>query len=195
MDITNFILTSELFSPQWRERHQKWKDMADSMAGLKPEKLLSVGVGPKTSSAKWNKLLHEVFNTLTLFVNLEIDPQKAMQARLHNNPYISHVDVGDVRNVDQIYNDGAFDIVFWSHGPEHITREEWEETFAKLEKLANMAIIIQCPWGSGYNGHPGHFAKSIRKGEFEAFGFTVFYAGKEDTRDADIFGYKVLNEN
>jgi hypothetical protein len=94
----------------------------------------------------------------------------------------------------KIYGPLSFDAVFWSHGPEHITRGEWKDCFSQLEKVARYCVILQCPWGSGYDYDEGHVSPSIQENEFEKFGYKVMYNGVKNTRDAGILSVKYVME-
>jgi len=155
--------------------------------------LLNIGVGPGLASKRWNKTLKEIWPSIEVVTNLEIDPLCAEKARKDKHPLINNVVEGDVRELESIFESNSFDFIFWNQGPEHIYREEWADTFRQLELVASKVVYLHCPWGSGYDSDVGHLAKSIRKGEFEKFdGYTVQYHGVEDSRDGGIVSWKIL---
>ncbi len=159
---------------------------------VQPKSILNVGVGPRMESLVWNTYLSKIWPSVEDFHNLEITEANAKKALAHSSKLINQVTVGDIKEIDKHFEPNSFDLIFWNQGPEHIYREEHESCFAKLEQVASKAIYIHCPWGSGYDGHSGHYSKSIRKGEFELHGFTCQYHGVEDTTDAGIMGYKLI---
>jgi len=156
------------------------------------ESLLNIGVGPGGQSNRWLGFLHKVFPTIRFFENLECDGKIVNKWRKANNPYLKNITHGDVRKIDEYYVEDSFDLIFWNQGPEHIHREEWKECFEKLERITSKALWLHCPWGSGYDKDKFHYSKSIRRGEFEPFGFTVMYIGKENTKHAGVASWKLL---
>ncbi len=59
-------------------------------------------------------------------------------------PWIVDIIHGDVRNKDI---DKKFDIVFWWHGPEHVSDVQLPLAVKKLESVCNNLVVMGCPWG------------------------------------------------
>jgi len=152
--------------------------------------ILNIGIGPGHACISWNEFLNNLWLAQYL-ENLEIDKAICDSAKATDNYLIANIQHGDVRKIDEIYSDNSFDLIFWSHGPEHIERKEWVATFKKIEKIASKVVILQMPWGDGYDYDTGHLSKSIKRGEIEKFGYTVYYDGVENTKNAGITGYKL----
>ena len=155
------------------------------------ESVLSIGIRPGQEANRWNRTLQKLLPSIQYFENLEIDEKSVKKAKKSGNQFLN-AQLGDVRNIDKIYSENSFDLIFWNQGPEHIKREEWEETFKKLEVVATKVLYLHCPWGKGYDKDTGHLSKSVRKGEFEVFGFKELVHGVEDTRDGGIISYKLV---
>lgn len=188
------IKTNTIFRDCWDSKGSHWLEMYQNIieACNSVFSLLNIGVGNSGEAKMWLGFLGSIFPEISLFYNLEIDNGVAKKAKADGDIHMKNVEVGDVRKADEYFNDNSFDLIFWSHGPEHIKREEWKDTLEKLEKIATKAIILQCPWGSGYDFSADHLSKSIKRGEFEQFGYKTIYRGEENTRDADIFVWKTL---
>jgi len=160
--------------------------------------ILNIGLGDKGETVKWLKIYNGLFG-LSRFENLELVQSrinKMKNVKGKDRDYINTCHLGDVRNIDEL-NLGTFDIVLWSHGPEHIHRDDWKDTFAKLDKVGKI-IVIHLPWGTGYDNAPGkkhplgdaHLSGSVMRGEMEEFGFKVRYVGVRDTRQSNMYGWK-----
>ena len=156
------------------------------------ETILNIGIGPNLSALKWNKIISDLWPCMTYLENLDLDKLAIKKAKDHNNPLISNVYYGDIKDLESLYDENSFDLIYWNQGPEHIYREERESTFRGLEKVASKAIFMHCPWGSGYDYDKWHYSKNIQKGEFESFGFTCMYHGKINTKTTGIMSYKIL---
>lgn len=112
---------------------------------------------------------------------------------------VSHVIVGDVREVDQLelpYE--HYDVAFWWHGPSHIPEEDLAPTLEKLEALADL-VVLGSPWGRydqppvDGNPHQAH-ASSLYPEMFEAVGYTTVAMGQPDVRGSCITAWKVIGE-
>jgi len=179
--------------PGWTPKREVYFTVYQKIMAAHPiESVLNIGVGPKLSALKWNVLIKRFYPSVTRFANLEIDKVAFDKARKHGSGLINDVTLGDVKSLLELFGENAFDLIYWNQGPEHIYREEREETFEQLKKVAAKAIFMHCPWGSGYDGDIWHYSKNIQKGEFEAFGFDCEYYGQIHSRDTGIMSYKVL---
>jgi hypothetical protein len=175
-----------------------WLDQHDAIvrSGRKIETLLNIGVGPNSNrgnpSVKWLSLYETIFPSIKNWVNLEIDQDAINRIKKTGEfkRYFTKVFLGDVKEIDKVDFGEPIDAILWSHGPEHVYRNEWEETFKKLSAIAPI-VLINLPWGSGYNSEPTHYSPSVRRGEMEKFGFDVRYYGVEDTMQANMYGWKI----
>ena len=107
---------------------------------------------------------------------LEVWEQNVNDLRAAAPPWLRHVFHHDVRNVDLLPLP-HYDVVFWWHGPEHVTRLEAQRTAMKLRRIADL-VVLGCPWGDypqgalGGNPHEEH-VWAPEPEEFEALGFDV----------------------
>lgn len=169
----------------------KWMELDKLIIPLQPDSLLQVGIGDQLNCEKWNSMFADLY-PIQYFVNIDIDRRTIDRARSRANPFLKNSEECDVKDIDNKFDDDSFDIVFWSHGPEHVERGEWKDIFPKLEKVAKKAVILQCPWGNGYDKDPAHLSKSIREDEFKTYGYEVLSMGVEDTMHANLLAYKVV---
>lgn len=187
----NTIQNHRIFHDHWSTKCQTWFDLWKAIAPIESTNILNIGVGEGDEAKMWMGFVGEMFPTIQHFEHLEIEEKFVKRNSKKQNPLICNVTLGDVRNIGEIYGNNSVDLLFWSQGPEHILREEWPATFKQLEDVAKV-VVMQCPWGAGYDDNIYHVSKSIREGELEKFGYTCLYNGEEDTRDAGIIAYKVL---
>jgi len=181
------IQKSPIFHNHWSTKCQTWFEMWRDLRTFKFNSLLNIGALGESeggNTVRWMNFWRQMFPSIKIIEHLDLD---AKQSKVPEK-----VTVGDVRNIDRFFPPNSWDVVFWCQGPEHIYREEWVDTFEKIQKVLGDVLVIQCPWGSGYDDDPGHYSQSIREGEFEQHGFKVLYNGKENTRDAGIIAYKVI---
>lgn len=108
---------------------------------------------------------------------------------------VSHVVVGDVREVDQLELPHAhYDVAFWWHGPSHIPEEDIAPTLEKLEALADL-VVLGSPWGRydqeavDGNPHQAH-ASALYPEHYEALGYETAALGKRDVRGSMIIAWK-----
>jgi len=188
----NLYTNSELFGDKgWTKYHSDWYELELAFKDLEPKSLLNVGLGTENETGKWLGFIHNIMPSLKSFCSIELNQQLITAKFDSENAFYNNLYCCDVRHLDILANVEEMDVIFWSHGPEHITRPEWEKTFAILERTANKAVILQCPWGNGYDWMSEHVSKSVRKGEFEKFGYHTLYNGNEDTPYAGILAWKI----
>ena len=189
------ILNYKLFGQEWSDYANNWQVLLDHLNNDNTIKIaLNIGVGEPRPNGElacklWNYLLKNEIHSLETITNLEININLYNKAKKSNDFLLNDTILGDVRDFNP---DIKFDLVFWSHGPEHIYREEWLDTFAGLESMAKKWVILQMPGGTGYDFSPSHLAKDIQKGEMEQFGYTVMYDGVWDTTACGILAYKKI---
>ncbi len=184
---------------------QLWYDMYCDISKVLPEvkNILNIGVGFKKAmnneTVRWMHIYDNMFGPIDRFANIDILPNiveesaKAIKSKRITGraaDYLRECHHGNVKDLEAIENlNGPFDIIVWSHGPEHVFRHEWVDCFDSILSMAKV-VIIQLPWGQGYDSEPTHFSPSVRVGELEKFGFRIRYAGVEDTMQACMYGWR-----
>jgi len=85
-----------------------------------------------------------------------------------------------------------YDLIYWSHGPEHIYASEWPETFSRIIENANRCFFARFPWGSFYDYDQGHLTRSIDVPMVQAIGLDLemFTCGTKDLDGGEIAIYK-----
>lgn len=115
---------------------------------------------------------------------------------LKNIDWIKEVIHGDVTDIDV---GEKYDIVFWWHGPEHIKENQLNDTITKLERYANVAVVLGCPWGlfpqkalhnNPFEIHVSHNDYQI----FEDLGYNVECLGTKNKKGSNITAVKRINE-
>ncbi len=193
-DIIKYYLDSQLFwTSDWNncKSCSMWYEFQKIVQHLKIDSVVNVGIGPAQQGKMWNSLLKNIFNVDT-FTNIDFDNRFVDNAKASPNTLINNAVLCDVREIDGPFGINTFDLSFWSHGPEHIVREEWKKTFTKLEKITGKIVILQCPWGSGYDYDQEHLAKSIEPKEFEDYGYKTLHCGVKGSKDTNILAWKLL---
>lgn len=192
------ILDYNLFGKVASDYSRNWINLLDIIKddeGINT--ILNIGVGEprqdgSLSCKAWNSLLLNEITTAKQIFNLELDPRLQIIAKNTNDVLLKNTFSGDVRNFNFSSSEiPCADLIFWSHGPEHIHREEWKKTFDRLESMAISGVILQMPGGSHYDYGEDHLSKDIQKGELERFGYTVKYDGVWDSDSCGILAYKI----
>jgi len=83
-----------------------------------------------------------------------------------------------------------YDLIYWSHGPEHIYASEWPETFSRIIENANRCFFARFPWGSFYDNTPDHLTKNIDVPMLQGQPFGIFTCGTKDLDGGEIAIYK-----
>jgi hypothetical protein len=81
---------------------------------------------------------------------LEIFPKNLadLEHAVWNGRYdVASVIAGDARHPDCALVKGFWDVIFWDHGPEHVTWEDLKLATPKLYDYAGKALLYCCPWG------------------------------------------------
>lgn len=192
-EVIQTYINSRLFwTKKWKDSCEAWYTVQKALQHLELQSVLNVGIGDKVSCRLWNGFFQSIFGS-SYFTNIDIVQANVNAARATKDPLAANAFLCDVRNADETFSENAFDLILWSHGPEHVYREDWPAAFAKLEAIASRAVILQCPWGSGYDGDKYHLSKSVQRDEFERFGYRVLTCGIHNTRDAGILAWKILD--
>jgi hypothetical protein len=183
-----------------------WFEMYQDISAVLPEvkTLLNIGVGFKKAmnneTIRWMHVYDKMFGPIDRFANVDILPnivkqsEKAVKGGAITGravDYLKECYCGNVKALEEIEGlSGPFDMLVWSHGPEHVYRREWVDCFDSILTMAKV-VVIQLPWGAGYNSEPTHYAPSVRKGELEEFGFDIKYVGVEDTMQSCMYGWRL----
>lgn len=90
---------------------------------------------------------------------------------------------GDVRKINE-YDAllPSYDVIVHWHGPEHITKKQFEDVLPKIKARCSKAFIIGCPHGKYDQGkiHSNKFEEHVAHWlpeEFEKFGFETWTFG------------------
>ena len=189
--INHYVNSKVFWTDKWKDSCEIWYTLQKIIYPLGINSVLNIGVGYKAECRLWNTLFVNIFGSQE-FTNIDVVQDHIDTARKTLDPLVMNSFLCDVKKVDEVFLSNAFDLSFWSHGPEHIYRHEWEDTFKKLEEVTSKVIVLQCPWGGGYDRHPGHFAKSIQEDEFKEFGYNILTCGVKNSRDTNILAWKIL---
>lgn len=136
---------------------------------------------------------------------LEIfEPYIRTKSIVGEKPY--KITVGDVRNIKSIFTENSFDVIVWSHGPEHVTFEEFGTVFNDMCYIAKDLIFLAMPYGSHWdkscdrpkngNEHERHKQKNILEDTFDSYGFNFNkkILGEINTIEGQICLWKELIE-
>ena len=96
---------------------------------------------------------------------------------------------GDVRRLASLPGVAdRYDVIFWWHGPEHVSKPELPGVLAEVEKRAEL-VVLACPWGRspqrGTDADPYREHKAtLMPGDFEEWGYRVSTLGAAGGRSA-----------
>lgn len=62
--------------------------------------------------------------------------------------------LGDVLEFEKHISVGEYDVIFWDHGPEHVTLEQLRDVTPRLT-LSSKLLVYACPWGKWVQGPEG----------------------------------------
>ena len=102
---------------------------------------------------------------------------------------------GDVRNVDSVLKE-AFDVAFFWHGPEHLSREEIMPVLESLEGMSRI-VVLGCPHGAYKQGpeygNPYEEHLTAIYPEFlEGLGYGTDVVGEANERGSNIMAWKFV---
>jgi hypothetical protein len=114
--------------------------------------------------------------------------------------YVYEITHGDVKNIKQIFTENEFDVIVWSHGPEHVSFEDFELILSDLYYVARNFVLLIVPYGNHWDGQGSksanpsetHLQKNIQKDTFNMFGFNIETLNEINRPDAHIFLWKEL---
>ena len=109
-------------------------------------------------------------------------------------PFVQEVIEADVRQVHELTLK-SFDVIFWWHGPEHVTHDELLRTIPHLENLCIKILVLGCPWRKYAQGAVGGnpFERHLEDYDydvFESLGFEVECLGERDKGGSNITSVK-----
>lgn len=90
-----------------------------------------------------------------------------------------------------------YDIIFWWHGPEHISEGEINSTFKHIENMGMKFVILGCPWGkyeqtaikgNDYEIHQKHWYPE----ELNRLGYKTNTIGTVDVKGSNLLAWKQL---
>ena len=105
-----------------------------------------------------------------------------------DSPFTS-CQLGDIREKMAA---NAYDLVFWYHGPEHVTKDELDAALANCERAVKPGgmVVLGCPWGDGPDGNVASpYGKHVSKWYPEDFTDRGYHAAVGGTKDS---GYSSL---
>lgn len=130
--------------PHVQRAFQYFNDsLIEELAELSPQSFLYVGWRQGTN--QWwkdhfvDRLRISRVGILDIF---EPNYRKACSAFPQTN-----VMLGDVREIEKHVFKGEYDIIYWDHGPEHVSSTDLAECTPRLYDYAGKALVYSCPWG------------------------------------------------
>lgn len=144
----------------------------------------------------------EKIGILEIFAQNASDAARAAQAGHFNSPTLRQYEIihGDARSASAHTQKNNWDIVFWDHGPEHVSADDLPIATQQLELVAKKALLYCCPWGawpqdaSDGNVYEVH-QTYIEPEHFTKLGFRVVTFGSSGKENGgEIFAYKFLGE-
>jgi len=107
--------------------------------------------------------------------------------------------LGDVIDIDSIFQDNSYDFVFWLHGPEHVVYEKWPTVFDKILKVVACGFLAAVPFGSYYdyqeeahgNLYEKHIVKNISEEMIKELDVSYLVIGEKDGPASQILMWKL----
>jgi hypothetical protein len=167
---------------------------------MKCESMLYIGANPRRFELMdlfWAEAPQMKVDVLEAWAK-NVDGLNLLNAkhRIFNN--ILH---GDVKDLEELYLSGGilgdYDVVIFWHGPEHLDKKEIPPVLNCLEVLANLYVILGCPWGKfpqgNIGGNPYEEHKSvIYPADLAEFGYATATIKKPDKRGGHILAWKEM---
>lgn len=161
----------------------------------KGKSVLQVGAKNKHGGVhEWQKM----FSIFAKYGYTNFDVLEIWEQNLKglNGRYLNKKILGDVRNICSLVNN-EHDVIFWWHGPEHITREDFIKLQDSFNKFKDTIIVIGCPWGEFLQGEVGGnlYEKHLyhwQPEEIEELGYDVYTTNYKNRKD--IIGIKYIGE-
>ncbi len=85
---------------------------------------------------------------------LEIFPKNIsdLEAKVWEGRYDVTAIEGDARSIGSFVKPGEWDIIYWDHGPEHVTWEDLKMCTPSLFAAAGKMLLYSAPWGDWPQG-------------------------------------------
>lgn len=135
------------------------------------------------------------FKSLGVVVDIiEIFPANILQLKTY--PGIRNLICDDIRN---FASPEPYDIVCWWHGPEHVTREDFAYTMAKIEQYCTGLVICATPngrydqgpeYGNQAERHLAHYTLE----DWLAMGWTADAIGIPNQKQGNIIAWKQIGQ-
>lgn len=108
--------------------------------------------------------------------------------------------LGDARKPHLSLKPREWDIIFWDHGPEHVSAEDLEKATQLLKMFAGRLLLYCCPWGDWPQGpedgneHEIH-RNAVTTEQLTKHGMMVTEFGKiGQAGEGELLGFCFLNE-
>lgn len=181
-------------------------DALESSAGLfkkwgrQPKSLLYVGwrydCKPWWHDTYCPMLGIEKIGVLEVFPKNHSDlEQQVWSGRYNVQPIL-----GNVMNIGSHVKPKEWDIIFWDHGPEHVTRDQLDQVTPVLMETAGSLLLYCCPWGDWPQGaedgneHEIH-RNAVSKEQLVNLGLTVSTFGKPgQANEGELIGFHFTSE-
>lgn len=156
--------------------------------------VLQTGVKHKPHGvSNWKRM----FDYFELFGYKNFDVLEVWKENLSHLPGfpIRNRILGDVKDIEKLVKN-QYDVIFWWHGPEHLTKQEFTELQISFNLFSNTLIVIGCPWGKFeqgiVDGNPYEEHKhDWEPEELENLGYEVFKTVLPRRRD--LIGIKYIS--
>lgn len=118
----------------------------------------------------------------------------AREGKFGQNVKVHLQDVTKISRIDERFK---YDVIFWDHGPEHVSIQDLKKTTAELSKLSKL-LIYACPWGEWPQGtEDGNVNErhmiSIEPRDLEELGMivdTVGESGRFPGKEGELIAFK-----
>lgn len=131
---------------------------------------------------------------LEIFPNNLHDLEQAVWSGRYN---VASIIAGDARDPASSLTKGYWDVIFWDHGPEHVSLQDLQECTPKLFEYAGKVLLYCCPWGDwpqgadGGNEHEVH-RNSVTAEQLQRLGMKVSCHGLEGQKnEGELIAWKV----
>jgi hypothetical protein len=121
---------------------------------------------------------------------LEIFPKNIsdLEHEVWNERYdVASIIAGDARDPGSALVKNYWDLIFWDHGPEHVTWDDLQAATPKLYDYAGKALLYCCPWGEwpqdaeDGNQHEVH-RNYVTKEQISSLGMTIKTFGEPGSK-------------
>ena len=175
---------------KYLENVNSWEILFDILSSMLKFKegvsVLQIGVKMKPHGVhNWQKMFKRFADYgYTYFSVLEIWEYNFN--RLYGQ-YLNEKIFGDVRDIEKLV-ENKYDVIFWWHGPEHVSKEDFEKIDNTFNKFKNTIIVIGCPYGESLQGvvDGNPFEKHLyhwQPDEFEKLDYVVYTTDFNNRKD------------